>query len=92
MTPTNDNDAARIDALAAAITTAVNAVIPILDGQEPEVQGAALAELVAMWLASCDVHGDPAITRLERRHLEESLLYHARLRVPVYADEFGTPP
>jgi hypothetical protein len=92
MLPANDNDAARIDAMVAAITAAVTAVIPILDGQEPEVQGAALSELVAMWLARCDVHGDPDITRRERRHLAETLLYHARLRVPVYADEFGTPP
>jgi len=44
------------------------AISPMLAGRSPEVQGAALADLLAMWLAGHVTPGDPRATRKARKY------------------------
>jgi hypothetical protein len=60
-------DPADVEALVAAVS-------PMFVGQPPEVQGAALADLLAMWLAG-HVAPDPKTTR---QFHEEMLKMHIR--------------
>ena len=67
-------------------------VKPLLAGENPEVQGAALADLLAIWLAGHQVEGDLEATRTLRAEL---LAEHCRLvrqLVPVNARIIGTEP
>lgn len=61
-------DDAAVEAIAAAIK-------PLLAGKTPTVQGAVLADLLALWLAGHVVLGDPAATEELRADL---LAHHVR--------------
>ena len=49
------------------------AIMPLLAGKGASVQGAALADLLALWLAGHFIHGDPEQTKALR---EEILAMH----------------
>jgi hypothetical protein len=51
------------------IFRAVERIRPILAGRPPEMQGAILADLVAMWLAGHQCAGDKYLTRQLREGL-----------------------
>ena len=46
----------------------VEAIKPILANEKPYVQGAALADLLAMWLAGHVAVGDPKAVNVSREH------------------------
>jgi hypothetical protein len=58
-----------LDADADKVTEIVNSICPLLAGQKPEVQSAALADLLAMWVAGHFVPGDEAATSAAREDL-----------------------
>ena len=68
-------EAEEVDAL-------VEAVRPLFAGKRPEIQGAALADLLAMWLAE---HVDPNDPRTEakREELIEIHLAMVRQLIPI---------
>ena len=47
----------------------VRAISPMLAGRKPEVQSAALADLLSMWLAGHVWRGDPKATKRLREHM-----------------------
>lgn len=47
----------------------VDRIRPILAGHPPEIQGAAMADLLGIWLAGHIIHGDPAETSALRARL-----------------------
>jgi hypothetical protein len=50
----------------------IDAIIPLMAGKDdPGVQGAALADLLAMWLAGHVYPGDEALTKLAREGMLE---------------------
>jgi hypothetical protein len=62
------------DAEARAAMALVEVVRPLFAGKSADVQGAALADLLAMWLAGHVMQGDQKATdRLRRRMLEHHL-------------------
>lgn len=63
-----------------------------LDGHPAQVQGATLAQLLAIWLAGHVLPGRPELTEKLR---EELLLMHVesvRRLVPLVTTEMGTTP
>lgn len=68
----------------------INRIRPILAGHPPTVQGAALADLVATWLAGHDIPGDAAETRHWRAELLSLHCSAVRELVPVNAKIIGT--
>jgi hypothetical protein len=58
---------------------------PLLAGKPPELQGAALADLLAIWLAGHIAPGDPARTREMREHLLAMHVDEVRELIPVNA-------
>lgn len=55
-------------------------------GQPSEIQGAALAELLSIWLAGHIIQGDPAKTDALRESLLEMHIGVVRELVPVNAE------
>jgi len=53
----------------AAVEALVERVKPLFDGHPPEVQGAALADLLAIWLVGHGVEGKPKMTDNLRKAL-----------------------
>lgn len=64
-------------------------VFPALAGQPPELQGAVLGDLVAIWLAGHVVLGDPEGTEQLRRELLVELLKAVQALTPVNAKLMG---
>jgi hypothetical protein len=71
-------DAKEVEALVAAVR-------PLFAGKSPQVQGAALADLLAMWLAGHVDRDDPAgkNSALIREQMLEAHLIAVRALVPV---------
>jgi hypothetical protein len=68
----------------------VERIRPILAGHPAPIQGAALADCVAIWLAGHHVEGDEDRTRTLRAHLLADLCHTIRRLVPVNAKIMGT--
>ena len=60
---------------ATEVMALVHAIRPLLAGRSPEVQGAVLADLLAMWLAGHVMLGDPKATKRMR---DETLEVHLK--------------
>jgi hypothetical protein len=67
-------------------------VAEVLAGHPAEVQGAVLADLLAMWLAGHHSPGDEDWTRQWRADLLAMHCSMVRLLVPVNARMIGTTP
>jgi len=61
-----------------------------LAGRRPAVQGAALAECLALWLAGHGVDGDAAATARMRRRLFRNHCAYVKKLIPIYAKQLGT--
>jgi len=61
----------------------VERIRPLLSGRSPQTQGAALADLLAMWLAGHIVQGNPAATDELREELLEAHTAVVRKLIPV---------
>jgi len=70
----------------------VEQIAPLLGGKPPEVQGAVLADLVAIWLAGHHVDGDADATRKLRAELLTEHCSVVRQLVEVNAKMLGTTP
>jgi hypothetical protein len=68
-------DAADVEALVAAVS-------PLFVGKPAEVQGAALADLLALWLAG-HVTPDPKTTRQVQEEVLEMHMTTVRLLIPI---------
>lgn len=77
---------------AAEVSSIVDAVRWVLRGHSAAVQGAALADLLAIWLAGHDVPGDEDATRTMRAELLALHCGSVRELVPVNAKIIGTTP
>jgi len=64
-----DESLTRQPVTAAEVADLVNEIKPILAGRRAEVQGAALADLLAIWLAGHVIFGDAEKTRKMRATL-----------------------
>lgn len=60
----------------------MEAVKPIFEGVQPNIQGAVLGNLVALWLGGHYIAGDAAIEYLLDMHIKQ-----IRALVPIYIDE-----
>jgi hypothetical protein len=65
---------------------------PLLAGHAPEVQGAALADLLAIWLAGHHVAGDEYATRSLRAELLAMHCAAVRTLTAINALMMGTTP
>ena len=64
----------------------------LLAGKPPEIQGAVLAELLAVWLAGHHVAGDAEATRKVRADLLAAHCHAVRLLTRTNAKILGTTP
>jgi hypothetical protein len=69
-----------------AVTTLVNRIQPLLAGKHPEVQGCALHDLVALWIAGHFVLDDPGETSRVRDDLLRMHCDQIREMVAFYAE------
>lgn len=69
----------------ASVERIVGSISPLLAGQPPEVQGAALADLLATWLAGHIRPGDPGETDATRERLLASHVEQVRILVGINA-------
>lgn len=69
----------------------VNQIKPLLAGHKPEVQGAVLADCLAIWLAGHYVSGDEDATRKLRADMLAMHLLDIEALVSVNAKIMGTP-
>lgn len=81
----NEQDVAKIGPLVERIRT-------VLAGHPPMIQGAALSDCLAIWLAGHHVEGDEDATRSLRAALLANHCYTVRQLVPVNAKMIGTTP
>jgi hypothetical protein len=65
-----------------AIVALVERIRPLLAGRNPDIVGAALADLLATWLACFRVPGDPKATTEAREHM---LQMHIECMRPLIA-------
>jgi hypothetical protein len=72
-----------------AIAAIVARIKPLLAGHPPEMQGAVLADLLAIWLAGHTVPGDPIATRRLRAAALEVHLEQMRPLIAVNAKLMG---
>jgi hypothetical protein len=70
----------------------VEQIRPLLAGKAPEVQGAALADLLAIWLAGHHVEGNANATRKMRADLMAMHCFEVRRLTAVAAKIIGTTP
>jgi hypothetical protein len=75
---------------ASDIAKLVERIKPILAGHPPEVQGGALADLLAIWLASHHIAGDSAATRGLRAEILAAHLVGVEMLVNANANILGT--
>lgn len=74
------------------IAALVDGIRPLLAGRPAEVQGAALADLLATWLAGHHVQGNRVATNGLRNTLLTMHVEMVRKLVPVNARTIGTTP
>jgi hypothetical protein len=74
------------------IARRVGAISPALAGLLPEVQGAILADLLAMWLAGHHVEGDVIATRKMREALVQAHMVAVARLTKINARILGTTP
>lgn len=80
------------DEVAHQVPSLVERIKPILAGLEPELQGAVIADLLAIWLAGHHVAGDIDATREMRAELLANHCFHVRRLTDVNAHIMGTTP
>ena len=73
------------------IAEAVEMIEPILAGRKPEIQGAILADLLAMWLAGHYVADDAVATRTMRAEMLAGHLLGVEELVTINAKMLGVP-
>jgi hypothetical protein len=76
----------------AAVTGMVALMRRHLAGHRPELQGAALADLLATWLAGHHIEGDARATNRLRTTILTLHMEAVRGMVPIAAQEIGTTP
>jgi hypothetical protein len=76
----------------AEVQKMVEQIRPILGGHPAAVQGAVLADLLAIWLAGHHVVGDENATRTKRAELLALHCATVRKLVPENAKMMGTTP
>ena len=86
------NDKPSTQTTAEQVAPIVQSIRPLLAGKPPELQGAVLADLLAIWLAGHTVQGDPAATRQLRTEVLEAHLAGMRPLIAVNAKIMGTIP
>jgi hypothetical protein len=74
------------------VAAIVDRVRPLLGGHAAEIQGAALADLLAIWLAGHHVAGDEDATRTMRAVLLAMHCAEVRKLTTVNAKIIGTTP
>jgi hypothetical protein len=74
------------------VAAIVERICPLLAGHSPHVQGAALADLLALWLAGHHVEGDAAATRKMREALVQAHMVAVARLTKVNAKIMGTTP
>jgi hypothetical protein len=72
--------------------TIVDRIRPLLAGHDPDIQGAVLADLLAIWLAGHHVEGDKDATRKLRAELLAEHCTAVRQFTSVNAKIIGTMP
>jgi hypothetical protein len=65
------------------VVALVTAVRPFFIGRPKEVQGAVLADLLAIWLAGHVVRGDPTATKRWRKDILKIHLDSVRKLIPI---------
>ena len=78
---------------AEAVENLVKAIVPLLRGKSVQVQGAALADLLAIWLAGHVDHDDPEGQNSDRVR-EEMLELHlkaVRALIPINYQQYVAP-
>jgi hypothetical protein len=65
---------------------------PFLTSKPSEIQGAALAGLLAIWLAGHVVHDDPAATKLWRAKILKIHLTTVRRLTSIYSQTLAKSP
>jgi hypothetical protein len=79
------------DADAREATRLVKAIMPLLKGRASEVQGAALADLLAIWLAGHINADDPENSDAVREVILEFHLEAVRSLIPVNFKQYVEP-
>ncbi len=74
------------------IVKLVDRIRPLLAGISPEIQGAALADCLAIWLAGHDIPGDRIATWEWRDDLMENHWVTVRDLISINAKIMGTTP
>jgi hypothetical protein len=74
------------------IAPIVESIRPLLAGKPPELQGAVLADLLAIWLAGHHVAGDEDATRKIRAELLAEHCFAVRQLTSINAKIMGTTP
>jgi hypothetical protein len=74
------------------IARVVERIKPILAGRPPEMIGAVLADLLAIWLAGHHVAGDEDATRKLRAELLADHCFAVRQLTEINAKIMGTTP
>jgi hypothetical protein len=69
----------------------VKKITPLLKGKDPGVQGAALADLLAIWLAGHFYPDDPQATALAREQMIEAHLVAVRALIEVNSKTHAEP-
>jgi hypothetical protein len=69
----------------------VEAISPLLAGRAPEVQSAALADLVSMWLAGVFMLGDEAMTNEVREVMLEGFVATVKQLIPINEEGLTKP-
>jgi hypothetical protein len=74
------------------VAAIIDQIRPLLAGHAPEVQGAVLADLLALWLAGHHVAGDEDATR--KMHAELLAMHCTKVRklTSINAKIMGTTP
>lgn len=83
--PLSVDELAEVEGVTREVNRLVDRVAPLLAGQPSEIQGAALADMLAIWLAGHIVYGDKRGTDRLRERLLREHLRAVRALVPVNA-------
>lgn len=73
------------------VRKAVEKIAPILAGLPGPIQGAALADLLSMWLAGHTIANSAAMTDRLREEILQMHMEAVRELVPVSAKQIGLP-